>query len=135
VSNDSEMPEPLKALRIWLVSHGFTLAEEHRSDSFGDRFEMWVHDRCRVRIVRDKAEWALEISGDGISGWFDPDTWKACLDGDEPPQNPRALIAQTAFLESSLSQIETALMSPETLQQCLRRRNLSRLGFPTDPHS
>jgi hypothetical protein len=135
VIESDEMPHALKALGGWLSTKGFTLADARESDSFGDRLLMWVGDCCRIRIVRDKGEWALDISGAQLTGWFDADVWRSCVDGQEPPREPRPLAAQVTFLRASLSQIEMALRTPTTIQQCLRHRNWSRLGLPGEPPS
>ena len=128
-----QIPEDLPVLAHWLTSQGFTLTEHHVSSAFGDRLLLFEREPCRVRLVRDRGQWFLEIAGPTTSDWFDADIWRSCLEGRDPPLDPTAPSAQAAYLRTSLSHIDDAIRGNSVIADCLRQRGRwrarARLGL------
>ena len=122
------------SLASWLHHSGFTVDEKHQSESFGNQLEVFARGRCRVRIVRDRGQWFVDIEGPDQGDWFDVPTWQACFtDGGRTidhsvPTDPVATFRQM------LLDVEAELASQSGIGKCLRRRRAerarSRLGLP-----
>lgn len=130
----AETPENVMALVASLEKHGFTRATQHIGSGFGDRSIELDRTPIVVRITSDRGQWFLELAHREWDEWFDADTWRACLEGSDPPDEPRPLDVQSAFLLSNLGRIANAGRSNAVdLLPCLRQahavRAHRRLGF------
>ena len=115
-----ELPTTIDDLRTWLIIQGFQEEERfYDSRSFGDWLIVLARPPCRVRIVRDRSQWSIDISGEHIPRWYDTDLWQACLAGGEAVPRVIPLEDQIAFVRTSLDGIEAALRSPQELERCL----------------
>ncbi len=121
-----QLPEELAALTRWLTSEGFALAEQQSSEAFGDRLLIYKREACRVRLIRDRGQWSLEINGSGQNGWFEAEIWRSCLEGENPSTGSIPLSEQATYLRKSLTQIEDALLNDPEIDDCLRQRGLWR---------
>ncbi len=132
-----QLPENLAALVGWLTDQGFALVEELRApESFGNWFLLYERGPCRVRLVRDRGQWILDISGPDRDEWFDVDIWLSCLEGRNPPTGPYKLDEHVALLRKSLARIDDALRSRAGIADCLRQRSWWRwrvsMGLPVE---
>jgi len=74
------LPSPIQQLREQLEELGFWLAEEeHRDDGFGDLFLVLTRRGLGVRLIRDRGQWSVEVSGSDLNEWFAPMVWRAYL--------------------------------------------------------
>ncbi len=131
------LPEDLAALVEWLTGQGFALVEEMRApESFGNWLILYERGPCRVRLVRDRGQWILEIAGPDRDEWFDADIWLSCLEGSNPPTGPYNLDEQVALLKKLLARIDDALRTRASIGDCLRQRRRWRwrlsMGLPLE---
>lgn len=74
------LPSPIQQLREQLEELGFWFAEEeHRDDGFGDLFLVLTRRGLGVRLIRDRGQWSVEVSGSDLNEWFAPMVWRAYL--------------------------------------------------------
>jgi hypothetical protein len=116
----TQLPAPLETLRAVLEERGFWLAEqEHREDSFGDTFLVLVRRGLSVRIVRDRGQWSVEVSGPGGDQWFSPMVWRTYLDGDAGDVATPALDEQCQLVSKRLDEMQAAAESDAALGERL----------------
>lgn len=130
----TEIPEDVTALVADFERHGFTRASEHVGTGFGDRTIELDRIPVVMRITSDRGQWVLELAHREWDEWFDPDVWRACLEGSVPPDQPRPLDIQSTFVLSNLGRITQAgRANGADLLPCLRHadaiRARGRLGF------
>lgn len=119
-----DVPTEIDDLRSGLTEAGFTVAEELASSSFGDLAVTFRRGILEVRVVRDRGQWSIEIAGPA-TGFYDPDIWRACLEGRAAPLDPAPLADQAAFVLGHLDELGRAAADAAT-PDCLRRRGLER---------
>src|SRR4051794_35842130 len=87
------VPTAYRGLADELAAHGFVVQVGDPDDSaFGNQVAVLTHDRIRVRLVRDRGEWFLEIAAPLTDEWFAPVVWMAL--GSEELPDPRRLTPQ-----------------------------------------
>ena len=85
-SLSERIPPEVERLLDGLRRHGYAIADErYDPDHFGDALAVLESDRTRVRVVRDRGQWFVEVAGARGGEWFAPVIWKAFLDGSAPP--------------------------------------------------
>ena len=104
--------DPLAALAAQLEREGFSV--EDRPDdlaSFGDRLITLVAADLRVVLTRDRGIWSLELGHPAWEEAYDPDLWRAALEGTDPNE-PSELEAQAAYVGDRLDALRAAAVDP-----------------------
>ncbi len=85
-----DAPAGYEALVTKLVAEGFVPQISEPDDTaFGNQIAFFVHDETRLRLVRDRGQWFLEIAVPLTDEWFAPVVWMAFVDHELPgPQRP-----------------------------------------------
>ena len=93
--------------------------------------EGWLEGRrlddrpIKVRVEVDHGRWFVDLTGAGLTRWYDADVWRRCLEG------ARGSVAgfedQARFVMRSLEWCEEALTDP-TFEECLRKSARDRLA-------
>ena len=96
----TELPEPLAALAARLQEKGFAVDEQPPSESFGDQLITFADERLRVRLTRDRGQWTIELGHPTWEDVYDPDVWRAALEGADPTQP--TLEEQAAYVTGAL---------------------------------
>ena len=97
----TELPEPLAALATTLEARGFAVDEQPPSTSFGDQLISFADERLRVRLTRDRSIWTIELGHPAWDRVYDPDLWRAALEGADPTAEPSDLEQQAAYVARS----------------------------------
>ena len=107
-----ERPEPLVALVARLEQAGFAADERPPDrDSFGDQVSTFTAEDLRVRVTRDRGQWAIELGHPAWEDLYDPDIWRAALEGTDPT-DPSPLAEQAAFVADKLGALRAAARDP-----------------------
>jgi hypothetical protein len=129
------IPDELNALLDDLQRRGYLVTETRYDEaSFGNAIIVLKHDATRIRLVRDRGQWFIEVAA--AHDWFDPMIWRAFLEASEPSVEIIPLAVQAQWLLEDLGQIE--VMSGLTQEQLaalddLRtRRFAARMALPLD---
>jgi hypothetical protein len=96
--------------------------------TFGNTLVCFERGILEIRMVSDRSEWSLEVSGN-VHGddWFDADIWRACLEGHDAQVELTAVVAQVDYVRSHLEEIQEAFGSrPDALLGCLREKRAAR---------
>jgi len=107
----TELPEPLAALATTLEERGFAVDEQPPSESFGDQLITFADERLRVRLIRDRSIWTIELGHPAWDDVYDPDVWRAALEGADPT-DPSALEDQAAYVAGALDRLREAAGEP-----------------------
>lgn len=93
--------------------------------------EGWLEGRrlddrqIKVRVEVDRGRWFVDLTGAGLTRWYDADVWSRCLEG------AGGAIAgfeeQARFVMRSLEWCEEALADP-TFEDCLRKHARDRVA-------
>jgi len=130
------LPPEFVRLAAWLESLS-TGQRQNESESFGDRLLEFDMDGLRVRLVRDRGQWAIEIGGDAVGGWYDTGIWECYLTGSSPSAEVMGTSRQAAFVHAHLQAIRDAVQRDRSLPAALStlgwNRNRSLLGLPPAP--
>jgi hypothetical protein len=103
------VPPEVQHLVDELKRHGYEITDErYDPDHFGDALVALQRDHARVRAVRDRGKWFVEIGASDGDDWFAPIIWKAFLEGAEPPLDAMPLSAQAQFVLDARDAIEVA---------------------------
>jgi hypothetical protein len=103
------LPQEVRHLVDELERHGYAITEERYDPGhFGDALVALQLDAARVRTVRDRGRWFVEIGGRRGDDWFAPVVWKAFLEGSTPPVDAMPLSEQAQFVLDARKAIEVA---------------------------
>ena len=108
----TELPEPLAALAARLEERGFAVDEQPPSKSFGDQLITFADERLRVRLTRDRSIWTIELGHPAWDRVYDPDLWRAALEGADPTTEPSELEEQAAYVIGALDTLREAASDP-----------------------
>lgn len=125
----ADLPEVLARLVDQLAAAGFRVESSVRSNSFGNRIVQLARGPVRVRLVRDRSQWSIDLSRDGWNDWFDPDLWRSCLDNVPIASDPSPLDEDAKFVVEAIEQISTAVgprLAAWKLRSCLKRSQVAR---------
>ena len=125
MASGMQIPAALTSLTAQLEKLGFVCDAADPSDSFGDRVVTYEGPTLAIRLVSDRGQWFLEAGCADWDDWFDPDVWKACIDGDEVPFEPRELAAQVEYVALNVERLAAAAQAGEVLT-CLRQQRAAR---------
>jgi hypothetical protein len=129
-----DLPDVLEELRQWLEVRDFSIEEIRLSGYFGDALVRLERDPVRIRFVRDRSVWDVQVRARGIDAWFDPALWEAAIAGGSQPRSTHLLNEKVDLLKRHLTEIQHALQAGETIDSTLedlgRRRTERALGLP-----
>jgi hypothetical protein len=108
----TELPDPLAALAARLEERGFAVDEQPPSKSFGDQLITFADQRLRVRLTRDRSIWTIELGHPAWDRVYDPDLWRAALEGADPTTEPSGLEEQAAYVIGALDTLREAASDP-----------------------
>lgn len=134
MSVTADMQDVVAAFVASLEANGFSRSDAQIGTGFGDRSVELEAATVVVRITSDRGQWFIELGHREWAEWFDPDVWRACLDDEHPPDEPRSLREQSTYVLDGLARITVVGRSnaPDLLP-CLRRAHATRarlrLGF------
>lgn len=98
---------PFFPLIAELVERGFVvLGDEVDDEKFGNALLLLRRGATRLRVVRDRSQWFLEVAGPGSNDWFGPAVWLAMLDDGLPPPRQLSNDEQTEFVLGRLSELD-----------------------------
>lgn len=124
-----EIPAALASLTARLESLGFVCDSPDVSESFGDRVVTCEGLALAVRVVSDRGQWFVEVGRVDWDDWFDPDVWRACIEGAEAPPEPRELAAQAEYVALNverLAAVAAAAAEETEVLTCLRQARAAR---------
>lgn len=99
------IPPEAEALADDLQRRGYSVAEERYDEaSFGNTLIVLERDTTRVRLVRDRGQWFVEVAGG--HDWFSPVIWRAFLESSMPPVEIVPLAVQARWLLDDLGRIQ-----------------------------
>jgi hypothetical protein len=102
------LPPELAKLAAGLIEHGYRVVEERADpEHFGDRLIVFAGQRTRVRIVRDRGQWFVDVAT-AKGECYEPVIWLAHLTGQMPPLDVPGLAADVEFVLKRLADIEKA---------------------------
>lgn len=130
------LPAEFVQLAAWLESLS-TDRRQTESESFGDRLIEFDIDGLGVRLVRDRGQWAIEIGGEAVGGWYDTGIWESYLMGSPPPMGAMTTKQQADLVRAHLQAMRDAVQRDPSLPAALStlgwNRNRSLLGLPPAP--
>ena len=92
-THPTDIPDAYRALFDQLIHQGFVAKVESPDDAvFGNRVALLAREETRIRFVRDRGQWSLEIAVPFTDEWFPPVVWMAHLGGQLP--SPRRVTPQ-----------------------------------------
>ena len=98
---------PYSALVAELVERRFLVLGDSRDDErFGNSLLLLRRGATRLRVVRDRSQWFLEIAGPGSDDWFGPAVWLAMLDDGLPPAEQLSHDQQANFVLHRLPELD-----------------------------
>ena len=128
----AEAPDLIRALVSGLEAEGFALAGQ-RGNGLVNRLVELRRGPMGVRVTADRGQWWVELGGQPLGDWFDPDVWEACLDNVPVPMEPSELEVQVHFVRHRWHEVANRLDSAD-VARCLDRkrstRARTRLGLP-----
>jgi hypothetical protein len=124
----TELPDPLAALAARLEERGFAVDEQPPSKSFGDQLITFADERLRVRLTRDRSIWTVELGHPAWDRVYDPDLWRAALEGADPTTEPSDLDEQAAYVIGALDTLREATSAP-ALNERLAEIAVARANF------
>lgn len=106
---------PFEVIGQWLLKRGFEhVGTDIDVHAFGNTLVLLQKGPTRIRFVRDRLQWFLQVGAPGGDEWFDIAVWCAAVDGQLPP---------------------TAVLSPEEEAVALRERVDAIEGLCSDRSS
>lgn len=100
---------PFSILVEGLVHDGFAILGDDVDDArFGNSLLLLRRAATRIRVVKDRSQWFLEIAGPGSDEWFAPAVWLAALDGVMPPLRPLTNEEQTRLVRDRIAEVDLA---------------------------
>jgi hypothetical protein len=106
VPTDAFLPR-VRGLLDELLRRGYAVVEErYDEDSFGNAVVVLERNGTRVRLVRDRGEWFVEVAGASEGDWFAPVVWHAFLESSMPPLGTTSFDGQARLLLADLGRIE-----------------------------
>jgi hypothetical protein len=124
----TQLPEPLAALATTLEARGFAVDEQPPSKSFGDQLITFADERLRVRLTRDRSIWTIELGHPAWDRVYDPDLWRAALEGADPTMEPSDLEEQAVYVIGALDTLREAASDP-ALDERLGEIAVARANF------
>lgn len=128
-----DVPAAYQTLIDQLVAEGFVVQISNPDETaFGNQVALLIHDSTRLRLVRDRSQWFLEIAAPLTDEWFAPVTWMAFLDGELPdPRRPSAE-DEAGFVATRWHDFEpsAAAGALDALRALQERRAAQRRGLP-----
>jgi len=130
-----DAPAAYKTLTAQLAAEGFVAQISDPDDTaFGNRIALYIHNEVRVRLVRDRSQWFMEIAVPLTVEWFAPVIWMAFLDRSLPdPRRPSA-DQEAAFVTGRWRDLDVAdaPRAVEALWAWQERRAAQRRGLPPE---
>ena len=101
-----------------LVGLGFELAETKYDEShFGDSVVTVFKGNLRVRVVRDRGVWLVQLSPGESNEWFSPMVWNAYLNRDIGSLTTPDFSEQCRITIEGLERVEAMLGDPHLVGQ------------------
>ena len=108
----TDLPDPLAALAEHLRREGFERRERPPDrESFGDQVVALGGEGLDVTLIRDRGEWSIELAHPSWSERYDPDIWRAALEGTDPME-PSPLADQAGWVAEQLDELRRAAADP-----------------------
>jgi hypothetical protein len=119
---------PYSALLANLVARGFiVMGDTEDLDRFGNELLLLRRGETRVRFVRDRGQWFVEIAAPNSDDWVAPVVWQALLDGELPPDRMLSDQEQTNLVGQRLNEVDDLCRSePGALGEQLRSWQAAR---------
>jgi hypothetical protein len=121
-----QIPAALASLAAQLEGLGFVCDAVDASESFGNRVVTCEGPALAVRMVSDRGQWFLDVGRVEWGDWFDPDVWRACIEGAEIPLRPRELAAQAEYVARNVERLADAVEEESEVLSCLRQARAAR---------
>jgi hypothetical protein len=123
---------PFSVLVDDLLHDGFAILGDDVDDArFGNSLLLLRRGATRIRVVKDRSQWFLEIAGPGSDDWFAPAVWLAVLDGEMPPLRPLTDEEQTRLVRDRIAEVDLASVDDSgrtlaLLKSCQAQRAAAR---------
>lgn len=103
------------------------MGDSEDPDRFGNRLLLLRRNETRIRLVRDRGQWFIEVAAPNSDDWFAPVVWQALLDDQLPPDRMPSVQEQATLVSTRLQEIDTVCFDePDTLGERLRAWQASR---------
>jgi len=104
---------PFSQLVGWLMQVGFVvLGDTTDEERFGNSLRLLRRGSTRIRVVRDRAQWFVELAPPDSEAWFSPVVWLAAVDGTMPSAAVRSDDELARIVEGRLSSIDQLSSDP-----------------------
>jgi hypothetical protein len=104
---------PFSQLVEWLRHIGFIVLGESTDDErFGNSLLLLRRGDTRIRVVRDRSQWFIEMASSTSDAWFSPIVWLAALDGTMPPARTFSDDEQAQIIRDRLEGIDLLSSDP-----------------------
>lgn len=101
------IPHEVEVLLADLERLGYSTAQKsYDRASFGDAVIVLEHDATRIRLVRDRGQWFIEVGA--AHDWFSPVIWRAFLEASPPQEEIVPFAVQARWLLEDLGRIEAS---------------------------
>ncbi len=98
---------PFSQLINWLLQAGFVvLGDTTDEERFGNSLLLLRRGDTRIRAVRDRSQWFIELAAPGSDAWFSPVVWLAALDNTMPRLDAFSDDEQARIVEDRLFEID-----------------------------
>jgi hypothetical protein len=131
---------PSSPLVAWLMEIGFVVLRDSTDEEhFGNSLVLLRRGDTRIRVVRDRAQWFIEVAAPNADAWFSPIVWLAALDGTMPDARTFSVDEQAQVIRDRFAGIDVVSSdhSDKTLDLLTswqaRRAALRRAQAPRAP--
>lgn len=128
-----DAPAVHQTLADHLIAEGFIVQlGDPDETAFGNQTALLVHDDIRVRFIRDRGQWFLEIAAPLTDEWFAPVIWMAFLDGELPDPRRPSVEEEAAFVATRWQDFDVpgAASVVDALRVWQERRAAQRRRLP-----
>ena len=78
----STPPAELKQFAEAVQRAGLWLADSEQSqENFGNSVTVFIGPGVRIRTVKERGQWFVEVTGSGWDEWFSPMIWRSIIQG------------------------------------------------------
>jgi hypothetical protein len=139
MTNMADDAGPYRDLIDDLQNRGFVLlGDEVDPERFGNVLLLLRRDETRLRVVKDRSQWSVEIAAPGSEEWFSPAVWRALIHGALGSLDVLTPQQEIDFVRENLTSIEATSKefsgrTLEGLRDWRAKRASARRGGPSQP--
>jgi hypothetical protein len=125
---ESERPPlPVQQLQETLAAAGLRLIEDgYFPRHFGNRLLVFKGEAICVRVVKDRGQWAVEVSGPSCTDYYAPADWRSYLDDQISGAGLPTLEEDCAIVADRLGDMQASADQNQDLAHQLRQVSIDR---------